>query len=342
MRIALVAPAFGQTGGPEVVVQNLGQALADQGVDVTLFAPADWKTSLPLVPTLPQSLWSMKDFPKQSTRRRRNFIYGSQTVVLKHQEKFDVIHLHAQSSAYAIAKGARVPCVVTLHSGISKEDFGQMKESELTLVGLTHSQVGNLPVDTIIGNGIPTAAISPSFKAGEYLLAVGRLTTQKGIGQAIAIAKKSNKKLIIIGRIGISEDRQNYFKEYIEPHIDGKQIRLIESVNREEIYDYFRKASFLVFPIMSQESNPLVPMEALACGTPVLGTRVAPLPEMFPKSEGAVLLSNDLEELAEAAAHPERFDRKTARRYAEQHLDSRRMADEYIALYHKLIQSKKV
>ena len=38
IRVAMVAPPFGDTGGPEVVVQNLTDALLDKGIDVTLFA----------------------------------------------------------------------------------------------------------------------------------------------------------------------------------------------------------------------------------------------------------------------------------------------------------------
>lgn len=340
MRIAMVAPPFGPTGGPEVMVRNLISSLQSKNIQVTLFAPADWKTKAPLVETLPQSLWNMRSFSQLSVQIRRNYVMGSQAVVLAHQGDFDLIHLHAQRAAYAVARGSRIPCVVTLHSSIPEEDFLQMRESRLTVVGLTRSQVGQLPVDAVIRNGIPVEAIVPRYEPGEYLLAVGRITPQKGINQAITIAKKSNKKLIIIGRIGISKERISYFNEHIQPHVEGKQVQLVESVEHEKMTEFFRKASFLVFPITSPESNPLVPMEALACGTPVLGTRVDPLPEMFPQSGGAVLLSDNLDELADAAAHPEAFSRRAARQYAEKHLDSGRMADDYIALYRKLLQPK--
>jgi glycosyltransferase involved in cell wall biosynthesis len=341
MKVALVAPAFGQTGGPEVVVQNLAQAFSENQTDFTLFAPGDWKTDYPYTPTIPQSLWDMENFSEQSEWERRNLIFGSQTAVLRYQEDFSLIHLHSQRSAYAVAIGARVPTVVTLHSRIDQADFEQMKSVGIYMVGLTRSQVGSLPVDAIIGNGLPLNSIQPSFGSGEYLLAVGRLNMQKGIHQAIQIAKKAGKKLIIIGRVGLSDDRQDYFETHIKPFIDGEQIVLIESVAREKIGEYFRNASFLIHSITALESHSLVMMEALAHGTPVLGTMVPPLPEIFSvPNNNAFLLSDDLDLLAAAASHPERFSRKAAREYAEHHFDSQVMAKKYLALYEKILSSQ--
>lgn len=341
MRVALVAPPFGSTGGPEVVVQNLAQAFSENHTDFTLFAPGDWKTDCRFIPTIPESLWNMENFSEQSEWERRNLIFGSQTTVLRHQDDFDLIHLHSQRSAYAVAVGARIPTVVTLHSQISTVDFEQMRSVGIHTVGLTRSQVGSLPVDAVIGNGLPLDQIQPSFAPGEYLLAVGRLNMQKGVHQAIEIAKKSGKKLIVIGRIGTSPERQEYYREYIAPLIDGASVRLIESVPHEKMYDYYRGASFLIHAITAPETHSLVAIEALACGTPVLGTTVAPLPEIFPEvKSSAFLFSDDLETLAEAASHPERFHREDARKYAEDHFDSRIMAKKYLALYEKILSSQ--
>lgn len=340
MKVALVAPAFGQTGGPEVVVQNIAQTFFENGIDFTLFAPGDWKVPYPLIPTIPQSLWAMEDFSEQSDWERRNLIFGSQTAVLHYQENFDLVHLHSQRSAYAVAIGSRIPVALTLHSQISPAEFEQLQSIGIHTVGLTRSQVGGLPVEAIISNGLPLSSITPSFEPGKYLLAVGRLNHQKGIHQAIHIAKKANQKLIIIGRVGVSDDRQGYFEEFIKPHIDGEQITLIESVPREKMGEYFRQASFLIHSITLPESNPLVVMEALAHGTPVLGTTITPLPEMLAEgAPSAVLLSDNLEVLAEATAHPERFSREAARKYAEEKFSSQTMMEKYVAFYKSILQT---
>ena len=160
------------------MVQNLANALHAKGIDVTLFAPSDWKVTVPHRSTLSESLWLMEGFSDQNEYVRRNYIFGSQTAVLRDQTEFDLIHLNSQRSAYSVARGSHIPCVATLHSRISPETISQLQEAGVATIGLTHSQVGGLPVDAIISNGIPTRSIAPSSEPGEYLLVVGRLSRQ--------------------------------------------------------------------------------------------------------------------------------------------------------------------
>ena len=95
----MVAPLFGDTGGPEVVVQNLTNALLKKGVNVTLFAPADWKTKAKHIPTLQKSLWKMEDFKNLTQIMIRNYIAAAHAKVLNHQNEFDGI----------VVPGARSP-----------------------------------------------------------------------------------------------------------------------------------------------------------------------------------------------------------------------------------------
>lgn len=52
LKIAIISAPFGQTGGPELTTVQLADALVDLGVDVTLFAPADFITKAKLIPTM--------------------------------------------------------------------------------------------------------------------------------------------------------------------------------------------------------------------------------------------------------------------------------------------------
>ncbi|PIP25991.1 MAG: hypothetical protein COZ27_01220 [Candidatus Moranbacteria bacterium CG_4_10_14_3_um_filter_41_65] len=337
MKIALVAPAFGQTGGPEVMVKTLAESLTKKGVDITVFAPADWKTTAKHMHSIPQSLWNMTGFKDQTMTLRRNFQMASQTTVLKFQDTFDLIHLNVPSFAAAAIAGAKIPVLLSAHSRIPKDEFLQLKKLGAHIVALSHAQAKKLPYDSVIWNGLNVSEIQPSFEPGKYLVTIGRLTDQKGIHSAINIAKKARVPLIIIGRVGNGADRQVYFKEQIKPYIDGDMVRHLDTIPHEEIFSYLRSAKALLFPIVRAETFGLVAAEALACGTPVIGTRVDPLPELLTDSSIS-FLSDDLDELANVAAHTERFDRQTCRRYAEEHFSTERMADEYIALYKDLLK----
>lgn len=340
IRIAIVAPLFGDTGGPEVVVQNLTDALLKKGVDVTLFAPADWKTGARHIPTLKQSLWRMKNFKDLTQIMIRNYIAAAHAKVLNHQDEFDVIHLHLQRHAYAVAANVKKPCLLSFHSGFTGAELKMIKDTGIATVALSKTQRGINKTTAVIHNGVPVDRIKPSYKKGEYLIAIGRLNDQKGIDRAIQIAKKAGKKLLIFGRIGISEKRQSYFRKKIAPFVDGKNIILKKEVPNEKIFQYIRNAEALLFLIRTPEVCPMAVAESLACGTPVIGTSIGPLPEML-KNKKVCFLSNNLNDLVKAAKNTDQFDRQACREYAKKHFDSSVMAEKYIELYKKIIREYK-
>jgi glycosyltransferase involved in cell wall biosynthesis len=182
--------------------------------------------------------------------------------------------------------------------------------------------------------------IKPSYAKGKYLIAIGRLNEQKGIDKAIQVAKQSGKKLLIFGRIGVSDKRKSYFKKNIAPFIDGRDIILMKEVPNKKIFQYIRNAEALLFLIRTPEVCPMAVAESLACGTPVIGSTIGPLPEML-KSKKIAFLSDNMKELVAAAKNTNQFDRKACRKYAEKHFDSSVMADKYIKLYKKIIREYK-
>ncbi len=338
IKIAIVAPPFGNTGGPEVVVKNLTDALLKKGIDVTLFAPGDWKTKAKLVPTLKKSLWNIKNFTSQKPKARRNLIILSQIRVLLYQKKFDIIHLHSQSFAYVVAKLSNIPVVISFHNKILQSQYEQLREAKASIVSLSKFQKGNKKTVATIWNGVPISNIKYSEKKGKYLIFVGRLADQKGVDTAIQVAIKTKKKLLIFGRVGNSAERQNYYKKKILPFLDGRKVIHMKEVSNKKIYDYFRNAEATLFTIRRPEVCPMVIAESLACGTPVIGTRVDPLPELIGNNDKICILSNNIKELIKAAKNTAQFDRTECRKYAERNFNSSIMADKYILLYRKILR----
>lgn len=333
IKVAIVAPPFGEIGGPEVVAKNLAEALQEEGIDVTLFAPGDWKTRVKHVPTLKKSIWNMASSEKGNVEKLR---IDNQMEVVGHADKFDIIHFHCQRYSPLAAEKINKPCVLTFHNNFSKEAVLMAKKAKLHLVAISHAQNKENLADVVIYNGIPIKDIKSSYDEGKYLLFLGRLTDQKGVDKAIQIAKKAEKKLYILGRIGNTKERKEYFEEKIKPFIDGKQIYYPGTVDHDKVYEYCAGAQALLFPIRRPEAFGLVAIEALACGTPVIGTRVAPLPEIL-KDDQVAFLSDDVDELVEAAKNSSLFDRKACREYAKKNFDSSVMARKYIEFYKKLL-----
>lgn len=334
--IAMIAPPFGDTGGPEVVTQNLTDALLELGVDVTLFAPADWNTKAKHIASLEKSIWNMDNLHELSSKEFRELKVSSQEKVLDFQKDFDVIHLHSQRYAGGVCNKANIPCVISFHNRFSDDAFEEISKTDLYTVALSESQRGEHVTSAIIHNGVPTKNIKYSFDEGKYLMFVGRLSDQKGIDTAIEIAIAAEKKLLIFGRIGNTKERKDFFAEKIEPFLDTENIIYKGEVGHGEIYEYLRGASALLLPIRRPEVCPMVVAEALACGTPIIGTTIGPLPELLSDKKVA-FLSDDISELVEALKNTDQFNRKACRKYAEDNFDSLVMAKKYLALYEKII-----
>jgi glycosyltransferase involved in cell wall biosynthesis len=332
LSVAMVAPPFGDTGGPEIVTQNLADSLVKLGVDVTLFAPGDWKTDVKHVVTLEKSIQNMKKEDKGNIEELR---IDSQTEVIQYAENFDVVHFHSQREAAIVAEKITAPCVLSFHNRIKKEEFAECAKAGLYTVALSNSQKGKLAVSAMIYNGVPVQEIDYSFEKGGYLMFIGRFSDQKGIDTAIELAIRAKKKLLIFGRIGNTKERKDFFQKKIEPFLDDENVIYKGEVTHAEIYEYLRGASALLFPIRRSEVCPMVVAEALSCGTPIIGTRVAPLPELL-NDASVAFLSDDVEELVDALKNIERFDRKACREYAEKNFDSLVMAKKYLELYESI------
>lgn len=341
MKIAQISPVFGTTGGPEVVVQNLTNELVALGEDITLFAPGDWKTSAKHVKTIPQSIWNLKNFKETSNNTRINLIISHLIKALLEAKKFDLIHFHIQKYAFSFADNSPVPAIISFHNRIEKDFFNYFsKNKNIYTVALSNSQKMGLKTSAVIHNGVPTKKIPFSEKPGKYLISIGRLDGQKGIHLAISAAKKAKMKLIIIGRVGISKEKQEYFNKKIRPFIDNKNIIHIFEVPHEKVYNYLRNAAALLFPIQAPEACSMTVLESLASGTPVIATKFGPMLELIEDGKTGFLV-NTADEMAEKISQVKNLDRAECRNTACEKFDSRIMAEKYLNLYKRILKLKK-
>lgn len=114
------------------------------------------------------------------------------------------------------------------------------------------------------------------------LLSVRRLAPRMGLDNLIqampAVVKRHPNALLLIGG-------QGPYREQLETAIQatgmGEHIRLVGFIPDEDLVTYYQAADLFVLPTIALEGFGLVTVEALACGTPVLGTPVGATPEIL-------------------------------------------------------------
>ena len=96
-------------------------------------------------------------------------------------------------------------------------------------------------------------------------------------------------------------------------------------------------ARALLFPIEWDEPFGLVMIEAMSCGTPVLGFRRASVPEVVEEGRSGFVV-DDVDGLVRAIEHVDVIDRRECRRRAEIRFGFRRMVDDYERAYVSIVE----
>jgi glycosyltransferase involved in cell wall biosynthesis len=205
-------------------------------------------------------------------------------------------------------------------------------------VSISNNQRLPLPAANWLGtvyHGLPADSLRARFEPGTYLAFLGRLTKEKGPERAMRIARSAGMPLRIAAKLPKSE--RGYFKEQLEPMIDGREVRLIGEVDDQSKEGFLAGAAALLFPIDWPEPFGLVMIEAMACGTPVIAYRHGSVPEVIDEGVTGFVVDNE-EEAVRALGCLGEIDRRHVRASFERRFTARRMAAEYVALYEDLVR----
>ena len=145
----------------------------------------------------------------------------------------------------------------------------------MPLVSISNAQRAPIPsanfVDTVY-HGLPPKLLAPTPQpSGGYLAFLGRISPEKGIDRAIAIARAVGLPLRIAAKIDRVDEA--YFRSEIEPLLQGPGVEYIGEIDDRHKSKFLGEACALLFPIAWPEPFGLAMIEAMACGTPVLAFR---------------------------------------------------------------------
>lgn len=160
------------------------------------------------------------------------------------------------------------------------------------------------------------------------LIFLGRLDQIKGAHTAVKVALETNNKLIIAGNIPDTADNLTYYKEILEPQFDGEQIKYVGPVNDAKKNELLGGAKALLFPIEWNEPFGIVMIEAMACGTPVIGFNRGSVPEVIDDKTGVRV--DTIGEMIDAVRQIHRIDRRQCREAAASRFDITLIAKQYL------------
>lgn len=252
--------------------------------------------------------------------------------------EFDLVHNHLDWLPLAFAQHCRAPLLTTIH-GFSGRGILPAYQNARACSYVSISDADRAPeLDYVatVYHGIDLDALPFAATCGDALVAFGRIHPDKGTAEAIQIAQRAGRRLVICG---IVQDSR-YFQEQVEPHIDGDRVSYLGSVGPERRAAVLGSAAALLHPIAFAEPFGLSVVEAMACGTPVIAYPRGSMPEVV--DEGATgFLVQGVAAAAVAVDKAAALDRAAIRRVAEQRFAASRMVDDYLAVYQRLIGSPK-
>ena len=341
MRIALIAPLDETVppdcyGGVELVVANLARELVSMGHDVSVLASGNSTVAGRLIPIFAHNLRS----DPLMVKYRNIYSYSGTGRILQllREHRFDIIHNHFGWQILPFATLVNTPIVTTLHGPLNAIDqqlcFGPYADENF--VSISNNQRKGMPQLHYVANvynGIQTDAFSGGKTRRDYLAFLGRISPEKGIVEAIQVARAANVPLRIAAKVDPID--QTYFRRKVRPLIDGKFITFIGEVRHAEKVTFLQGARALLMPIQWEEPFGLVNIEALACGTPVIGLKRGSLPEIIDDGKTG-FLCNDENDMATCVAKLPALNAAVCRAAAEQRFSARTMAESYLTVYKTL------
>lgn len=345
MRIAQIAPLHEAVpprlyGGTERVISWLTEELVALGHDVTLFASGDSQTKAKL-----EAMWPVALRLDGQVRDRNALQMAMLETVFRRVDEFDILHFHLDYYPFSMMSRLSKPHLTTMHGRLDMPEHQQMFATfdSSPVISISDSQRRPVAsanwIDTI-HHGLPVDLLQPQPVEPSYLAFLGRIAVEKRVDRAIRISELSGVPLKIAAKV--DADDKIYFDGEVAPLLEkAPQVEFVGEICDDRKPPFLGAAKALLVPIDWPEPFGLVMIEAMACGTPTIAYNRGSVPEVIEHGVTGFIVEN--EEEAVAAVHDlPRLSRSKIRERFEQRFTSRRMAEQYVDVYWRMIGGRRV
>ena len=338
MRIAQIATLSAPVreiteGSIESLVWLLTRELVRMGHEVTVFGIPGSQVDGEFVATLPGTYGAPGSIDDWQLCEWVNL-----SKAVAQSNRFDVLHSHAYLWGIPLGPLSHAPMVHTMHI-TPDEDFAKLwsmwPESNVTALSKCQwSAYPHLTPSAIVPHGVDASQFTFCAKPDDYVCYLGRFISGKGPCQAIAAARKLGIRLVMAG------PRNAYFKEHVEPLIDGKTVEYVGFVKGADRDRLLGGAKALIYPIQYQEPFGLVLVESMLCGTPVAAINLGAVPEVV--DEGITgYAAATMDQFPEAIQKAMALDRTKVREHAARRFSPEQMARGYVKVYERAVADRR-
>lgn len=370
MRLAVYCPHYEDLGGVRLVAQRLTGEMVRRGHTVTVVArwyPAlpDGRThdavtgaalvriALPRTPHRGEGLTPhrrfVRRFPRSVWRLVREIRATAPDLVAAHCSKFHAPYLAALRAT------TRIPIVLHLHNGARTADGPESPALTRLLLRASRRVIAvSPPVAAYARSALPGAAervvvvpngvdpeefleVAPIARPRPFVLGVGRLAEQKGFDVLIDALPATTLDLVLAGD---GPERESLARRAVARGV-AERVQFLGVVGRATVAGLLRGAAVVAMPSRF-EGHPLVCLEAMLAGAPLVAAAIPGLPSELVHGETGLLVPPDDPAalgaaLADVASSPERARAlgraaaAAARRFPTWRSVTTRVLDEYEA-----------
>lgn len=334
MKVAVLSPVAWRTPprhyGPwEQIASNIAEGLINLGAEVTLFATGDSITRGKL-----QSVCAA-GYEEDRTQDAKVLECLHISNLMEQADRFDIIHNNFDFLPLTYTGLIKTPVITTIHGFSSQKIipvYQKYNKGNSYYVSISNADRSpQLSYLATVYNGLNADDFQTNLQPQDYLVYFGRIHHDKGCAEAIEIAQKSGKKLLIAG---IIQD-EGYYKTKVEPYLND-QIQYIGHAGPEKRNELLGNAAALLHPINFNEPFGMSVAESMLCGTPVIAFNRGSMPELIKDLETGFLV-NTVDEAVEAVKQLPTINRQHCHDWAKSQFSAEKMVSDYYGLYQQIL-----